>query len=57
MGDSAHAIVPFYGQGMNASFEDVVEFDAVLDQHEGDWETVFSEYEKTRKKILMLLQI
>ena len=50
MGDSAHAIVPFYGQGMNASFEDVVEFDAVLDEHEGDWETIFSEYEKTRKK-------
>ncbi|SDR94999.1 kynurenine 3-monooxygenase [Formosa sp. Hel1_31_208] len=50
MGDSAHAIVPFYGQGMNASFEDVVEFDAVLDQYEGNWERIFSEYEKTRKK-------
>ncbi len=50
MGDAAHAIVPFYGQGMNASFEDVVEFDAILDKHEGDWETVLSEYEKTRKK-------
>jgi kynurenine 3-monooxygenase len=50
MGDSAHAIVPFYGQGMNASFEDVVEFDAVLDKHEGDWETIFTEYEKRRKK-------
>lgn len=50
MGDAAHAIVPFYGQGMNASFEDVVEFDAVLDTHEGDWKTVFKAYEKTRKK-------
>ncbi len=50
MGDSAHAIVPFYGQGMNASFEDVVVFDAVLDQYEGNWEHIFSEYEKTRKK-------
>ncbi|ARV10274.1 kynurenine 3-monooxygenase [Winogradskyella sp. PC-19] len=50
MGDSAHAIVPFYGQGMNASFEDVVEFDAILDKHQGDWETIFSEYGKTRKK-------
>ncbi|WCO02221.1 FAD-dependent oxidoreductase [Psychroserpens ponticola] len=50
MGDSAHAIVPFYGQGMNASFEDVVEFDKVLDEHEGNWDTIFSEYEKTRKK-------
>ena len=50
MGDSAHAIVPFYGQGMNASFEDVVEFDAILDKYEGDWKTIFSEYGKTRKK-------
>lgn len=50
MGDSAHAIVPFYGQGMNASFEDVVEFDAVLDKHNGNWETIFSEYENKRKK-------
>jgi kynurenine 3-monooxygenase len=57
MGDSAHAIVPFYGQGMNASFEDVVEFDAVLSKYEEDllkgisnWETIFSEYEKNRKK-------
>ncbi|WP_299111339.1 NAD(P)/FAD-dependent oxidoreductase [uncultured Winogradskyella sp.] len=50
MGDSAHAIVPFYGQGMNASFEDVVEFDTILDKYEGNWETVFSEYGKIRKK-------
>ncbi|SEQ08095.1 kynurenine 3-monooxygenase [Hyunsoonleella jejuensis] len=50
MGDAAHAIVPFYGQGMNASFEDIVEFDAVLNKHKGDWETVFQEYEKSRKK-------
>jgi len=50
MGDASHAIVPFYGQGMNASFEDVVEFDAILDAHAGNWETVFTEYQKTRKK-------
>ena len=50
MGDSAHAIVPFYGQGMNASFEDVVEFDAILDKYEGNWEKVFSAYDKIRKK-------
>ncbi len=50
MGDAAHAIVPFYGQGMNASFEDVVVFDEVLDQHEGDWDTVFKAYENVRKK-------
>jgi kynurenine 3-monooxygenase len=50
MGDAAHAIVPFYGQGMNASFEDVVEFDKVLDENLDNWETVFTTYEKSRKK-------
>lgn len=50
MGDAAHAIVPFYGQGMNASFEDVVEFDKVLDEGHHDWETIFKTYEKNRKK-------
>ncbi|MUU77958.1 FAD-dependent oxidoreductase [Winogradskyella endarachnes] len=50
MGDSAHAIVPFYGQGMNASFEDVVEFDKVLDQNLENWEAIFKTYEKNRKK-------
>ncbi len=50
MGDAAHAIVPFYGQGMNASFEDVVVFDEILNLHEGDWQKVFSAYEKERKK-------
>ncbi|WP_308990572.1 NAD(P)/FAD-dependent oxidoreductase [Mariniflexile litorale] len=50
MGDAAHAIVPFYGQGMNASFEDVVEFDKVLEVYNGDWETVFKTYEASRKK-------
>tara|TARA_R110002072_G_scaffold131586_1_gene271212 strand:- start:24065 stop:25498 length:1434 start_codon:yes stop_codon:yes gene_type:complete len=52
MGDAAHAIVPFYGQGMNASFEDVVVFDEILDMFEGDstnWNTVFEAYEKARK--------
>lgn len=50
MGDAAHAIVPFYGQGMNASFEDVVEFDKVLDQNLEDWESILKAYESTRKK-------
>ena len=49
LGDSSHAIVPFYGQGMNASFEDVYVFDNVLNQFEGDWLTVFSEFQKQRK--------
>jgi len=53
LGDAAHAIVPFYGQGMNASFEDVVVFDSVLDKMESDdtnWTEVFYTYEKARKK-------
>ena len=50
MGDAAHAIVPFYGQGMNASFEDVAELDAVIDLYQGDWERIFSEFQKERKK-------
>ncbi len=49
MGDAAHAIVPFYGQGMNASFEDVVVLDKFIEKHEGDWETTFSEFQKERK--------
>lgn len=49
MGDAAHAIVPFYGQGMNASFEDVTVFDEVLATHEGSWEAVFKAYQQTRK--------
>jgi kynurenine 3-monooxygenase len=37
LGDAAHAIVPFYGQGMNAGFEDCTILDAMLDEMEGDW--------------------
>jgi kynurenine 3-monooxygenase len=49
IGDSSHAIVPFYGQGMNASFEDVFVFDEILSQDLGDWEAVFKAYQKARK--------
>lgn len=53
LGDAAHAIVPFYGQGMNASFEDVVVFDETLENQKDaslDWKKVFYEYEKARKQ-------
>ncbi len=50
MGDAAHAIVPFYGQGMNASFEDVLVFDTLLDQYPTDWEALFQAYQTIRKK-------
>lgn len=49
MGDAAHAIVPFYGQGMNASFEDVFVFDEILNENLGDWNAVFKAYQKARK--------
>lgn len=38
MGDAAHAVVPFYGQGMNASFEDCVVLDECMDKYPGDWQ-------------------
>jgi kynurenine 3-monooxygenase len=50
MGDAAHAIVPFYGQGMNASFEDVVVFDEMLDNNKGDLAPTISAYDEVRKK-------
>ena len=49
MGDAAHAVVPFYGQGMNASFEDVTVLDGFIDKYDGDWEAVFKSYQKARK--------
>ena len=50
IGDSSHAIVPFYGQGMNASFEDVYVLDEILNKDSGDWKSVFKEYQTKRKK-------
>ena len=48
MGDAAHAIIPFYGQGMNCGFEDVVVFDQLLDQ-ESSIENLFKQFELNRK--------
>jgi kynurenine 3-monooxygenase len=48
IGDSAHAIVPFHGQGMNCCFEDCVEFDACRARH-ASWEEVFAEFSALRK--------
>ena len=49
IGDAAHAIVPFYGQGMNAGFEDCTVLAGLMDQYGEDWATILSEYEKKRK--------
>ena len=48
VGDSAHAIVPFHGQGLNCCFEDCVEFDACVGRH-SSWEGVFAEFGALRK--------
>jgi kynurenine 3-monooxygenase len=49
LGDSAHAIVPFFGQGINCGFEDCTVLLELLDQRGADWERVFGEFEQLRK--------
>jgi kynurenine 3-monooxygenase len=64
LGDSAHAVVPFYGQGMNCAFEDVRVLDSLIEKHgttseppasaggfrdEINWENVYKEYGELRK--------
>lgn len=49
IGDSAHAIVPFYGHGMNAGFEDITILSEMISKYGDDWETIFKEYETSRK--------
>lgn len=49
MGDAAHAIVPFYGQGMNASLEDVRVFAELLEQIGPDWERLFTTFQDQRQ--------
>jgi kynurenine 3-monooxygenase len=48
MGDAAHAIVPFYGQGMNASFEDVNVLDETLTECNEDFEKAFELFQEKR---------
>ncbi len=48
LGDAAHAIVPFYGQGMNAGFEDCVLLDDMMTEYEEDWAKIMTEYDRTR---------
>jgi kynurenine 3-monooxygenase len=48
LGDAAHAIVPFHGQGMNAAFEDCSVLDALLERHES-WEGLFAAFEAERR--------
>ena len=49
LGDAAHAIVPFHGQGMNAAFEDCSAFDRCLADPDRPWSEVFAEFERLRR--------
>jgi kynurenine 3-monooxygenase len=49
VGDAAHAIVPFFGQGANCAFEDCVELDRSLSATSGDWPAALARYEAKRK--------
>lgn len=49
IGDAAHAIVPFFGQGMNCGFEDCAVLNGLIDKHGEDWKKILPEYQELRK--------
>ncbi|MBS1971786.1 MAG: FAD-dependent monooxygenase [Bdellovibrionales bacterium] len=49
MGDAAHAIVPFFGQGMNSGFEDCTNLLAILDRTNNDWSKALAEYDQMQR--------
>ena len=49
IGDAAHAMVPYYGQGANAGFEDCAVLDACMEMYGENWSMVFSAYERLRR--------
>jgi kynurenine 3-monooxygenase len=49
LGDAAHAVVPFHGQGMNAAFEDCLEMDRCFEESGGDWDATFARFCERRK--------
>lgn len=49
IGDAAHAIVPFFGQGMNAGFEDCRVLDELIEKYEDDWIRILNEFQVSRK--------
>lgn len=49
IGDAAHAIVPFFGQGMNCGFEDCSVLDSLIEKHGEDWSVILAEYQQLRK--------
>lgn len=49
IGDAAHAIVPFFGQGMNCGFEDCAVLNGLIEKHGDNWSAILSEYQSLRK--------
>jgi kynurenine 3-monooxygenase len=49
IGDAAHAIVPFFGQGMNCGFEDCRILDELIETHDHDWTSILQQYQSLRK--------
>ena len=49
IGDAAHAIVPFFGQGMNCGFEDCRILDELIEKNGDDWKTILQQYQTLRK--------
>lgn len=49
LGDSAHAMTPFYGQGLNSGLEDCVVLESMIDQYNGHWPTIMKKFQEQRK--------
>ncbi len=49
IGDAAHAMVPFFGQGMNCGFEDCSVLNSLIDKHDHHWPMILNEYQELRK--------
>jgi kynurenine 3-monooxygenase len=49
IGDAAHAIVPFFGQGMNCGFEDCTVLDQLMEKNNGDWDKILPVFQEQRK--------
>ena len=49
IGDAAHAIVPFFGQGMNCGFEDCSVLEQLMEVHGDNWNTILQEFQQSRK--------
>jgi len=49
IGDAAHAMVPFFGQGMNCGFEDCSVLNSLIDKHANNWTEILNEYQRLRK--------